>query len=560
MPRTIALIVTDPDAGRLGHSRRVDDMLAGRSVLHHTAARAARIERVERVVVVHPPGRDLLAAVGVEAIGKPVSGFVHDDAGPSAAIASARKWAMSGWRGGINGATAWDELLPAKALAAAAEQHGADAVVLVGGDWCLFDVGYADELLALHLDAPDAMRVTFTQAPPGLGPVVLGAGTLRDLADGGATIGAVLAYRPTRPAIDPIGRECNHPIPATVRDTARRFVYDTPDGVRRLERLAKSLGASFATADALAVTDACRAYELDHPDHVFDELPDQVVIELTPRRLADGPITAQRYVDLGRGDMDVSLAKDVLAQCGGRAVTFGGVGDPTLHPAWRELVDAAADAGVLGLHVETDLLGEPETLWPLVENFRGDVVSVRLNADTAATYAKVMGVDRFGEVMQRLQGLFDRRDGHGSPWIVPRLVKTAETLPDMESFFDRWMHLVGHAVIDRPPTFGTGSYALAPDRSPVPMDPPWREPSPWQVKRRMTVLSDGTATLCAEDVLGRAALGSVSERPLWDLWRIAAELELPGGGLDDSPVCRRCFDWLSLHGRAATVGAVVGPI
>ena len=188
---------------------------------------------------------------------------------------------------------------------------------------------------------------------------------------------------------------------------------------------------------------------------------------------------------------------------------------------------------------------------------RLDLVTVRLNADTAKVYEKTMGLDRFGQVVETMQWLFDRRSqtsGSGSaavgmPWIIPRLLKTADTVADLETFFDRWMHLLGHAVVDRPSTGGSGSFALSPDLSPVPMLPPWKAPSPHQIKRRLTVLADGTVTLCGQDWLGRAPLGSAADDDLLAIWRRADQLDLPGSP-DDSPVCRRCFDWWSMH-RAA---------
>ncbi|MEM1107872.1 MAG: SPASM domain-containing protein [Planctomycetota bacterium] len=576
-PSVIALIVADASAGRLGHARRLDTPLAGRPALWHTLQRAGRIARVGRIVVVHPPGQDPLAGIDTSYIPTPIETFAHGDvAGDNLTprLRSARKWALSGWRGGLAGATAWDELLPARPLALAMDQFKAEAAVLVGGDWCGFDPGYADGLLDIHLDAPEAMKVTFTQAPPGLSPLVTSRAVLHDLADKQATFGGVLAYNPKRPAIDPISRECNLPIAADVRDTARRFIFDTPGSIQRLERIAETLDEDFLGADAAVITDACRGWEIEHPGHITDELPEQITIELTPIRLVNGPITPQHYVDLPRSEMDFDLACGVIAQCGGKAVTLGGLGDALLHPRWPELVKAAANAGVFGLHIETDLLSPREELAPLTE-LPIDIVSVRLNADTAATYAKVMGEDRLPEVMANLQWLFDRRRtvtesqnqlpgllpgvGAGLPWIIPRLVKTADTLKDMEMFFERWMQVVGHAVIERPMTLGKGSFALVPDLSPVPMDPPWKPPSPHQVKRRLTVLSDGTVTLCGQDALGRASLGNAADNSLRDLWRRVADLEIPGSS-DDSPVCRRCYDWWSLRRQEISSGVAKSPI
>ena len=558
----VALLVTDLHAGRLRHRRDLRERLAGRSVLGHTAARAASIAAVERVILVHPPGQDPLGVLRGERFDKPVTAFAHPDVAGDAFTPRtrvARRWSLGAWRGGLGGATAWDELLPAAPLAAAMDDAQADAAVLVGGDWCCFDPAYAAALLDLHLAAPEAMKLTFTQAPPGLGVIVTSRAVLHDLARHHATFGQVLSYNPRRPSVDPIGREVCHPIPATVRDVARRFIYDSPDGIDRLKQVADRLGPAFATANAAAVTDACRAVELDQPEAVFDTLPPEVVIELTPRRGVGGPITPQHHVTLDRPDLDPALFARLAEDCAGRAVTLGGLGDAMLHPGWTDAVRALHDAGAAAICVETDLLGEPDTLTPLID-LPVDVVSVRLNADTAATYERVMGIDRFEHVIRNLQTLFDLRQARGDrasggavgvPWVVPRLTKTADTLPDMESFFNRWRLMSGHAVIDRPATGGSGSFALMPDRNPVPMLPPWRVPSPLQVKRRVTVLSDGTVTLCQQDWLGRAALGNVRDTPLLDCWRQAAGRSLHRCTPDDAPVCRRCFDWWSMHAEVA---------
>ncbi len=555
----VALLVTDLHHGRLGHPRDLRTRLAGRPVLHHTVTRSAAIRRVDRIVLVHPPGQDPLAMLDPDGFAKPVEAFAHPDAAGDAftpRLRVARRWSPAAWRGGLGGATAWDELLSAAPLAAAMDRYRADAAVLVGADWCGFDPAYADAQLDLHLAAPDAMKLAFTQAPPGLGAMVTSRAVLHDLATNHATFGHALSYNPRRPAVDPIGREVNHPIPAAVRDVARRFVFDDPDGRDRLTRLAERLGPAFATADALTLATACRELEADARgvQRLFDTLPPELVIELTPRRDAAGPISPQHHVTLDRPPMDPALIGDLAAQCAGLAVTLGGLGDAMLHPGWTDAVRSLHDTGAAAVCVETDLLGEPETLAPLID-LPVDVVSVRLNADTAATYGRVMGVDRFEHVIRNLQTLFDLRQARGDrpgvPWIVPRMIKIADTLPDMESFFDRWRLVSGHAVIDRPPTGGSGRFALMPDLSPVPMLPPWRLPSPLQRKHRLTVLSDGTVTLCQQDWLGRAPLGNVRDTPLLDCWRRAPRLDLHRCSPDDAPVCRRCFDWWSTHVTAA---------
>lgn len=552
----LALIVVEPERGRLGDARGLSDRLAYAAVLTHTLRRAAAIERVQRIVVLHVPGQNPLEHINRGAVTKPIETFAHEAvAGDdfSARMRVARSWARSAWRGGLGGATAWDELLPATPMAAAMAKFNGKAAVLVGGDWCAFDPGLADRLLAMHLEAPDSMKLTFTQAPPGLSPIVTSRSVLEGMTEKQATFGGVLAYSPKHPMIDPIGRDVNLPIAASIRDTARRFIYDTPDARQRLSLIAEHMGDDFGDADALTITNACRAVEAERFDDCFETLPDEFIVEVTPRRLATGPIVPQTRLDLPRGDMDLSLARALFPQLRGKAVTLGGLGDATLHEDFETLVTIAREAGVRSLHVQTDLLAGRDRLAALVD-LPIDVVSVRLNADTQATYETLMGTDRFKDVVDTLQWLFERRSERGGalgvPWIVPRLTKVTGNLKDLETFFERWMQIIGHAVIDRPPTGGTGGHALVDDLSPVPMTPPWREPSPLQVKRRLTVLSDGSVVLCQQDWLARAALGRIGDTTLADIWRSAGELQVPGA-LDDSPVCRKCFDWWSMHRFAA---------
>ena len=92
------------------------------------------------------------------------------------------------------------------------------------------------------------------------------------------------------------------------------------------------------------------------------------------------------------------------------------------------------------------------------------------------------------------------------PWVVPYLIKTAHTLADMETFFDRWTHLAGHAVI-QPATTGCG---LMPDLSPVNMAPP-RRAACRQLTGRMTLHSDARIPRCDQDWLTRAPAGNAAE-------------------------------------------------
>ncbi|MFA9477022.1 SPASM domain-containing protein [Phycisphaerales bacterium AB-hyl4] len=552
----IALIVTDTKRSRLGHRARLGDVLGDANVLTHTLRRAATLSGVSRLVLVHPAGQAAAVAglIAAERFDKPVQLFeTPSEMMPTsdARWVAARRWAPTAWRGGLGGATAFDEVLPAAPLVAAMDEHNAESAVLLRAEWCLFEPAYAEGQLARHCEDPAAYKLTFSQAPPGLSCVVAHREALERLVSSQGSFGTGLTYQPRRPQGDPIGRDLNHAIPHTVRDMNRRFVYDTPRSVDLIRAIADQLGDDFASASAVTVTDAARAIEAEQRDWRWRRLPQQVALELTPSRAVAGPITPRHYVTFDRPNLDAGLAQRIVSQLGDEqtagdvALRLGGIGDALLHPQWDEIIIAAHEAGVMSIGVDTDLLCDEATLDRLHE-LPIDLLTVRLNADRAATYEAVMGEARFKQVTDNLQYLFDARrqrldEGKSAVrWIVPRMVKTAETLPDMESFFDRWMMVEGHAIIE-PAQSGCG---LMPEQSPVVMTPPRREACR-QLGGRMTILSDGRVALCDQDWQGQAAVGEAQTTPLLELWRRLAEPaeQHAAGRFEVLDPCSRCREW-----------------
>jgi hypothetical protein len=589
---TLALVPTRLTTTALGLPSLAGSRLLDRPVLVHTLQRVARIEGVTRIVVVHPADEtpfDLLAPYA-DAIAAPID-FHPDPAGLT--DAATRKWAvarsvaLTSWRGGLGQATCYDELLPAGPLADAAERGDAEAVLLVGGDWPLVDPALGSAVLANHRSAPDQLKLCFTQAPPGLAPVVVHRDVLRQLADHpGSGIGPLLGYNPQRPALDPISKDVNTPIPHAVRDCRRRFIHDSPRTAATTHRLARRLGEQLLDADASAIVAAVAEALADRADaaqlaHVGGadpaaELPQHVTLELTPERPASGPVTAGHHVTIDRPPISLDLARRLIDQLApDTALRLGGLGDALLHPQWRAIVEHAA-ARCLSVAVETDLLvvadggreGHPASRSgttglaapprladgvpadPLSEATIEallaspiDLLSVRLNADSAAVYREMMGVDGFAAVMDNLKRLHNRRAGRldATPtWIVPRLAKTTANLRDMETFFERWLRLFGSAVIE-PATCGCG---LMPDASPVPMHPPARVPCR-QLGGRLTLLSTGVVALCDQDWLARDPLGDAAVEPLADL--AARAIDRQAAHRDrryaELTLCGQCTQW-----------------
>ena len=562
MPRTIALIPIDLTRSRLGTPSALLHRLGGLTVLERTLSRLTRVPQVEMIVLVHPAGQQPLNVLTASRIAKPVRSFAIPASVPVDGFQpmriAGRKWALHSWRGGLGSACVYDELLPAGPLVAAMQDCGATSALLAGGDWPLVDPAICEQVLERHLAQPQAMKMVFTQAPPGLAGVAVAREMLEHVAEKQTGFGPVLAYVPTKPQADPIGLDVCVPIPAPVRSCALRFIYDTQRSRALIDAIAGA--ASLEDADASqTVAVASQELNADNGEHGRGgELPAQITLELTPQRMLRGQITPQHYVDFERPPMELDAARRLIAQiaaCDDAVLTLGGLGDALLHPNWRDVVTAAHEVGVAGIAIETDLLVDEAALSDLL-SLPVDVVSVRVNADTAAVYEKVMGEGRFAEVVRNVQWLLVERgkrcaqaaqvaDGRaGFPWIVPRLVKTSDTLGDMETFFDRWTHFAGHAVIDPSQTGRQGATQVMPQLSPVRMAPPKRFACR-QLDRRLTILSDGRAALCDQDWLGSHVLGDTAITPLSDIWQQARSIRAlhQAGRWNELPQCAGCHEW-----------------
>jgi hypothetical protein len=507
LPDVIAIVVTDLKRSRLGLPSRVDAR-----VLWRTVARVARVKGIDAIALLHPPGQTMPSLdvdVPVHAIGALEP--------PAEVNIAARKWALECWRGGLGGATCYDELLPATSWLAAMNELKAQSTLIAGADWMLIDPDLCEKVLALH------------RSDPGLCGIAAGRTLVEQFAEKHVGFGRLLAYAPQRPQADPIGRDVCVQIDARIRSCARRFIYDTDRSAAMMDRL--------PDADALAV---CRTVKVD------DALPREYAVELTPRRIADGPIVPQHHVTIGRNAMTLENAMRIvgeIAQVDDAVVMFGGLGDALLHDDWRAIVTAAHDAGVFGIGIETDLLVGGDVLDSLL-SLPIDVVAVRINADTAATYDKLMRAGSFKQVVDNMQSLLQRRAGRDErnmlPWIVPRLIKTAATLADMETFFERWMTYTAQAMID-PATTGCG---LMPDFAPLDMAGPKRRGCR-QIERRVTIHADATVAQCDQDWLARGCTSAINGKTLADAWDDLAPLRAAHRNeqWQRNELCSQCREW-----------------
>lgn len=521
---TIAALVT-ARMGRtpLGIERPLDAPLHGGTVLRATLERLGASGRIRRAIVLTDDAARCERAIGgrvpgleVEIAAAPAREFESREAG----LRGARLWASRCWRGGLGGLTCYDEALLPDAMATALEARGVTAGLVVGGDWCAIDPSLADAVVERWSEDPDTLRLCFTQAAPGLAGCVVDARLLRDFAasgsDAGAfsSIGGLIGYMPLRPAADPIVMPVCVPIDIAARDAGERCIADTGPMRARLERALR--GGSADTAEVV------RALRADEPPAG----PGHLLVELTTERSLGG--ARLRWARGGaeslandRGPMSLETLERALAPfLSARPdvlVTFGGAGDPVLHPDLGGAVALARRLGAAGVHIRTDLLAPMERIEPLIA-ISADVISVDLLSWEAPPYSMLTDTARFNEARENLMRLMalQRTDGWlPTPWLVPRMTRCDAVYEDVEPFIDNWLLRCGWAALDPmpapPPRWAPEGERIAP--LPLP-----RSAHRSRDLDRALVLADGS--FCDDlDTAGASAVGNVLRDDALALWR-----------------------------------------
>jgi hypothetical protein len=420
-----AIVPIDLRRGGLGWNRSLAGTFTGRvSVLAATVDRLLACKELREIVLVSDaPGavRELLeprqcegGRVRIEPCG------TQADERRRRAIAAGRLWARNCWRGGLGDLTVFDEVFEPRSCAAMMTRLGADAALVVGPDWCVVDPALCDEIIRRHRENPDANRLTFSQAVPGLCGCVVSRELALELSKGAdaakivfASLGGVLGYVPMAPLQDLIAHPICLALAGPVRDCGLRLIADT-------ERMRQMLDAT-GPADSAAMVVECVTRAGLPIQHACEELV------------------------VGRNGLDIAEAVRACGAGSHVAVTLGNGGwDPMDSDAVWPAIDASRAAGAAGVHVRTRLR-------------RTDNKTMRRLLQSGA---EVISVDCFGEG----RGLGDSRDvlerllaeraamlgdvGMGVPWIVPRLVRRDATYELVEEFVNEWVTRCGWACLD----------------------------------------------------------------------------------------------------------------
>lgn len=544
--KTIAAIHADFERTFAGLPARLNADLRGETVLRRTVRQLRKTPGLASIHLMADAAQEAAARQAIE--GLDVTLELHQAGSPPWAryVASGRKWSLDAWRGGLAGTTVYDEFTHPWLLDFLAKRESADAVVDVPAAAPLLDPALLGQLIDYFEKIRKDVRLGLVQSAPGLSAVIYQPGFLAHLAGNSQPPGRAMAYLPESPQNDAIHQPCWFAADATIAHAWGRCIADTSTAMTRVDRIIADLGLTDPgrTPDALAVS----RWLLANRNTRFDALPAEVEIEIT----TDDPLAASTLRPRGpalqrSARMEFAVFQrivDELAGCDDRLIVLGGFGDPLLHPQWPDFIRHARSRGILGVALRTTGVSLDAQAIEELTACEPDVINVLIDGASAGAYRTLHQADHYDQICANIEALCNVQQQRQlpRPLIACEMLKTPETMDEIEPFYDRWIARTASAVIAGPSHYA-GTW---PDRAVVRMAPPTRFACA-RLPHRAMVLADGRMTLCDQDYRGAHAIGSLQECGLAELWNGSAlrnvrEKHLTGNW-DALLPCRDCDEW-----------------
>ncbi|MBN1436433.1 MAG: SPASM domain-containing protein [Sedimentisphaerales bacterium] len=552
--KSAAVLYADQNRSTLGTQGRIAQILGDTAVLTRTIKRLEAVVGLNDILVFCPSEQEPLITELTEGTRATVCGLAQEV--PVSKAIRKRKWSLRGWRGGLGASTQFDELPFTAEMVQILQERQIEVVISIAPEAVVVDPKLLSELLAHHKRNDETMRFTFSQTAPGLAGCVYRLDLVNNLVQVGEAVGALLTYKPESPEQDLVNHECTLRVAQELCTSPYRYLADTAREMEAMEAIAKALDqmehddqeqdeTDTATEGSWG-HDACRAIEvMAQEKEATERLPREIDIEINTERslrIVDYPHSQLAGT---REAMDIELFSKIVDDCSAYddiCLTIGGFGEPLAHRDLIGMIERAKSAGIFGINIETDgrlLEGE------LAEQLLAadiDVISVHLDADSAALYQQLKGENCFERVVNNIETFTAKAKAEGKITIVPHMVKMRATMAEMESFYDRWITICGAAVLT-----GFSDYAgQIADKAVMDMSPPNR----WACERlskRMTILADGTVCVCDQDFACKHVIGNVTQQSVEDIWRSKQWEQLrkehASGVYSSCELCGKCRDW-----------------
>lgn len=222
----------------------------------------------------------------------------------------------------------------------------------------------------------------------------------------------------------------------------------------------------------------------------------------------------------GKGFMDFATVKKILDDAtsyGLCAFNFAGLGEPTLYPDLFKVIRYAKERGVsdVNMHTNGTRLGTEFNRQLLDSGL--DRLIISLDSADKEHYEKIRIGAKFGKVYAGVEDLIRQRNEHLSSrlHIKANFIEMDERDPtEKNKFIEYWESKVDRIAILKYLDCQTGDEKIF-HKENYEQDDAFCCPELW---RRLTILSDGTATLCPRDMKKKYVIGNVHEQTITEIW------------------------------------------
>lgn len=214
-------------------------------------------------------------------------------------------------------------------------------------------------------------------------------------------------------------------------------------------------------------------------------------------------------------------------------------GEPSLHSRIEDMVRRVEASGGLRLNVETSGIGwKPETLDRLASaGLEKTEWIVSLDAVDPAIYAALRGSGQ-EEALRTIDRLLAAFPDH----VHVQAVRMNENEDHLEEFYRSWKAKTNNVIIQKYDDF----CGYLPARKVTDLSPLVRHAC-WHLKRDLTVLLDGSVTMCREDLKRGHLLGNLITEDIADVWRRGEEVYASHVRTDYPELCKGCDEYYTFN-------------
>jgi hypothetical protein len=253
--------------------------------------------------------------------------------------------------------------------------------------------------------------------------------------------------------------------------------------------------------------------------YALTEIPSHVDIELT--NVCDLACEFCETLVMKRkpGMMSLETFQRIVDECeeiGVRSVKLNLWGESLLNKQLCQMVDYAKKNTKLILQFNTNANRlTPDISRKLVKSGLNRI-TISIDGITKETYEKLRVKGSFEDVYRNVDDLLriKKELGSSAPHVTVQIIKTTENASEIEPFVEFWRDKVDEVSVTNIGITVTESvlrFSLREKNQKI------RKPceQPWQ---RLSILWDGTVTVCCSDFEGALSIGSLTDSSLTDLW------------------------------------------